>query len=78
MLHEKLGQLLEGKDPTVLPGITDYNLMQLIGEVGTDLSQWPSAKHFTSWAGLAPGQNSSDKMVKRSRRRISTRTGQNI
>jgi transposase len=76
VLHEKLGKLLEGKDPTVLPGITDYNLMQIISEVGTDLSQWPSAKHFTSWAGLAPGQNSSGKMVKRSRKKVSTKTGQ--
>jgi Transposase IS116/IS110/IS902 family len=27
----------------------------LISECGTDLSAWPSAKHFTSWLSLAPG-----------------------
>jgi len=27
----------------------------LISECGTDLSRWPSAKHFTSWLALAPG-----------------------
>ena len=25
-----------------------------MGECGTDLSAWPSAKHFTSWLSLAP------------------------
>jgi transposase len=75
-LHEKLSQLLEGKDPTVLPGITDYSLMQLIAEVGTDLTQWPSGKHFTSWAGLAPGKNTSGKINKRSKKKINTRVGQ--
>jgi transposase len=75
-LHEKLSQLLEGKDPTVLPGITDYSLMQLIAEVGTDLTPWLSAKHFTSWAGLAPGKNTSGKMTKRSRKKINPRVGQ--
>ncbi|MES0070283.1 IS110 family transposase [Mesorhizobium sp. M0074] len=29
--------------------------MKLIGECGTDLRAWPSAKHFTSWLCLAPG-----------------------
>ena len=27
----------------------------MIAECGTDLSRWPSAKHFTSWLSLAPG-----------------------
>nr|WP_321576680.1 hypothetical protein [Bradyrhizobium barranii] len=25
-----------------------------MAECGDDLSSWPSAKHFTSWLGLAP------------------------
>lgn len=75
-LHEKLSQLLEGKDPTSLPGITDYSLMQIIAEVGTDFSRWPTVKHFTSWAGLAPGKNDSGKTSKRSRKQITTRTSQ--
>jgi transposase len=75
-LHEKLSQLLQAKDPTILPGLTDYSLMQLIAEVGTNLERWPSAKHFTSWLGLSPGQNSSGKMKKRSNKRINTRAGQ--
>jgi transposase len=53
-----------GKDATVLPGITDYNRMQLLAEIGTDLSQWKTEKHFTSWLGLAPKQNHSGKKKK--------------
>lgn len=75
-LHEKLSQLLEGKDPTILPGFTDYNLMQLVAEVGTNLERWPTSKHFTSWLGLSPGQNTSGKMKKRSKKRINTHAGQ--
>ena len=28
--------------------------MKLVGECGTNLTAWPSAKHFTSWLALAP------------------------
>lgn len=53
--------IFDGKDATVLPGITDYNWMQLIAETGIDLSKWKTEKHFTSWAGLAPKQHNSGK-----------------
>jgi len=56
--HKKMVTVMDGKDLTALPGITDYNLLQLIGEIGTDLSKWPTEKHFTSWLGLSPGKNS--------------------
>lgn len=62
---ENMGQYLlgifEGKDATVLPGITDYSWMQLLSEVGTDLEKWKTEKHFTSWLGLAPKQHNSGK-----------------
>ncbi|WP_103867094.1 IS110 family transposase [Aquimarina sp. I32.4] len=53
--------IFKGKDATVLPGITDYNWMQLLSEIGTDLEKWKTAKHFTSWLGLAPKQHNSGK-----------------
>jgi transposase len=56
-----LMEIFDGKDPTVLPGITDYNWMQLLSEVGTDLEKWKTEKHFTSWLGLAPKQHNSGK-----------------
>ncbi len=59
-LHRMLVQLC-GCDATTLPGMADYSLLQIIGEVGTDLSEWPSPKHFTAWAGLAPAAAQSGK-----------------
>jgi transposase len=36
-LHEKLMKLTGGKDPSQITGLTDKILLELIGEVGTDL-----------------------------------------
>jgi transposase len=61
------GQMLkvfENRDATILPGITDYTWLQLYAETGSDLSKWPSEKHFTSWLGLSPGQGNSGKKKK--------------
>jgi transposase len=60
-LHELLVTFNGGRDASVLPGLRDYSILQLISEVGTDLSRWPTAKHFTSWLGLAPGAHQSGK-----------------
>ena len=31
-----------------------YTALKVISEIGTDMSKWPSAKHFASWLGLSP------------------------
>lgn len=54
-------KIFDGKDATALPGISDYNWLQLLSEVGTDMSKWKTEKHFTSWLGLAPKQHNSGK-----------------
>lgn len=72
--HEKMVSFV-GKDITSLPGFTDYNLMQLFSETGTDLEKWPSEKHFTSWLGLAPGKNDSGKKNKKAKKKASPRAG---
>ncbi|HEV9036467.1 MAG TPA: transposase [Puia sp.] len=64
-LHEPLLQLTEGKDPTGIPGLTDYSFLQIVSEVGTDMRAWPTEKHFASWLKLAPMRSSSGKMIKR-------------
>jgi len=69
-------KIFDGKDATTLSGITDYTWMQLLSEIGTDLSRWPSEKHFTSWLGLAPGQHSSGKMKKNKRKYCRPKAGQ--
>ena len=44
-----------GVDLTQIHGIGPYLALRLVAECGTDLSKWPTAKHFTSWLTLAPG-----------------------
>jgi len=72
-LHSLLYRLCGGKDPTTLPGVADHVLLQLIGELGTDLQKnWTTEKHFTAYLGLAPGSRQSGKRrgsQKRSRNR---------
>jgi transposase len=63
-LGDHLLKIFGGRDATQLPGFTDYNWLQLYSEVGSDLSKWPSEKHFTSWLGLSPGQDRSGKKNK--------------
>jgi transposase len=60
-LHGMLMRLCAGKDPTTLPAITDYSLLEILSEVGTDLTRWKTEKHFTAWLGLAPGSKQSGK-----------------
>jgi len=41
-------------DLTQINGLGPSLALKLVGECGTNLTAWPSAKHFTSWLGLAP------------------------
>ena len=66
-LPQHLLKMTQGKDPTAITGITDYSFLQIISEVGTDLSAWKTEKHFTSWLKLCPQKSSSGKMSKRVR-----------
>lgn len=43
-----------GVDLTQINGLGPYLALKLVGECGTNLTAWPTAKHFTSWLGLAP------------------------
>jgi hypothetical protein len=72
-LHSLLYRLCGQKDPTTVPGVADYVLLQLVGELGTNLGQnWKTEKEFTAYLGLAPGSRQSGKRrgsQKRSRNR---------
>jgi len=45
---------LSGVDLTQIDGIGPYTALRLVAEIGTDMSRWPTYKHFTSWLTLAP------------------------
>ncbi|MCK1427219.1 IS110 family transposase [Bradyrhizobium sp. 87] len=64
-----------GKDSTTLDGLGPYLSLKLIAEGGDDLSSWRSAKHFTSWLGLAPNNKvSGGRMLSSRTRRAGGRT----
>src|SRR5450756_2768510 len=50
LLHQ-----LTGIDLTQIHGIGPSVALELVAECGTDLSRWPTEKHFTSWLTLSPG-----------------------
>lgn len=75
-LHGKLMRLTEGRNPASMVGLTDLTFMQLIAEIGTDLTHWKNEKQFTSWLGLAPNMHQSGKSNKKRRYTIHPRAGQ--
>ena len=42
-----------------VPGIASFSAIAIIGEIGVDMSVFPTAKHLCSWAGLTPQNNES-------------------
>ena len=75
-LYLKLMQLTGGKDASQITGLTDSTLLQVISEVGTDLSRFPTEKHFTSWLGLAPNSHQSGLTNKKKKFKRHTSAGQ--
>ena len=45
---------LTGVDLTQIDALGPYSALRLLAEIGTDMSRWPTEKHFTSWLTLAP------------------------
>lgn len=70
-VREPLYTLL-GIDPTQIHGLGPYVALKLVAECGTDMTRWPSAKHFTSWLCLSPGNKISGGKVLSSRTRRSS------
>ena len=45
---------MTGVDLTRIEGVDSFTALKVISEIGTDMTKWPSAKHFASWLGLSP------------------------
>lgn len=58
---------LTGVDLVAVAGLSDSLVQTILAEIGTDMSKWPTEKHFASWLGLAPHNDISGGKVLRSR-----------
>ena len=53
-IRTPLHRLTGGADLSQIDAIGPQAALQLVAEIGTDMSRWPTVKHFTSWLTLAP------------------------
>jgi hypothetical protein len=63
---------LLGADLSQIHGLGPYTVLRLVAECGDDMRKWPTAKHFTSWLTLAPGNKISGGRVLSSKTRRSS------
>src|SRR5919112_3849520 len=61
-----------GVDLVAVMGLSASTVQTIITEIGTDMSKFPTVKHFCSWLGLAPRNDISGGKVLRSRTRKGT------
>ncbi len=69
-------QLYEGKDLTILPGLTCYSVLKFYSVVGNDFSNWKNKKAFTAYLGLAPSKYQTGKSRKYRKFKCNTDGGQ--
>jgi hypothetical protein len=66
---------LFGVDVTQIPGL-ETMAFSLFGEVGRDMSKWPTADHFASWLGLCPDNDiSGGRVLWRGTRKLQNQAG---
>jgi transposase len=71
-IRTSLHRLTGGADLSQIDGIGPHAALQLVGEIGTDMSRWPTAHHFSSWLSLAPNNKISGGRLLSSRTQPST------
>ena len=52
-----------------IPGIQRISAHIILAEIGVDMTAWPTEKHFSAWAGVAPGCNQTGGKAKRAKTR---------
>jgi transposase len=45
---------MTGVDLIPIDGLDELTIQKVLCEIGTDMSKWPTVKHFTSWLRLCP------------------------
>jgi transposase len=66
-----------GTDLSEIYGLSPTTIVGILSEVGTDLSEWPTSKHFTSWLNLCPNNKvSGGKILKSKREKKKNRASQ--
>jgi transposase len=66
-----------GVDLVAVMGLSGSGIQTIISEIGTDMSRFPTVKHFCAWLGLAPRNDISGGKVLRSRtRKVTNRASQ--
>lgn len=48
---------MTGVDLTRIDGLEANTVLKVISEIGTDITRWPTEKHFSSWLCLCPGNH---------------------
>lgn len=65
--HSDLAQSLyrmTGIDLTQVDGLEAMSIQVILSEIGTDMSPWPTVKHFASWLRLSPNNKVTGGKVK--------------
>lgn len=68
---------LSGVDLTQIDGINVITAQTILAEIGSDMTKWPTVKHFTSWLALCPHQDISGGKVLKSRTKPSKNRANN-
>jgi len=64
-LAQSLFRMTGGIDLTQIDGLDTLSVQDILSETGTDMSKWPTVKHFSSWLCLAPNNLVTGGKVKR-------------
>ena len=56
---------------TRIDGVDGFTALKVVSEIGTDITRWPTAKHFASWLGLSPNNRITGSRVISSRTKAS-------
>ncbi len=66
-----------GVDVTKIFGISEITAVEIISEIGIDMTKWKTSKHFVSWLNLAPNNRiSGGKLLKPKKSRRKNKAGQ--